>query len=153
VTHSTQNLNFPLSIFLFRLDHEFVVKGYYFHKGRMKITVSKIFKVRHFKKKYQTYNLHSVWLCFHSIYIISFCIVIQSQYNLCSVWFCLRLVYIYMITFCYAIQSKYNLRSVCTFTFTLFSQTPICLFSRITNSVTVLSVYSSFQLNYAWYVQ
>ena len=29
----------------FRLDHEFVVKGYYFHKGRMKITVSKIFKM------------------------------------------------------------------------------------------------------------
>ena len=30
----------------FRLDHEYVVKGYYFHKGRMKVTVSEIFKVR-----------------------------------------------------------------------------------------------------------
>ncbi|KAK3103786.1 hypothetical protein FSP39_021892 [Pinctada imbricata] len=29
----------------FRMDHEFVVKGYYFHKGRMKVTVSKFFKM------------------------------------------------------------------------------------------------------------
>lgn len=29
----------------FRLDHEFVVRGYYFHKGRMKVTVSKILKM------------------------------------------------------------------------------------------------------------
>ncbi|KAJ8299600.1 hypothetical protein KUTeg_023660 [Tegillarca granosa] len=29
----------------FRLDHEFVVKGYYFHKGRMKVTVSKLFRM------------------------------------------------------------------------------------------------------------
>lgn len=29
----------------FRMDHEFVVKGFYFHKGRMKITVSKFYKM------------------------------------------------------------------------------------------------------------
>ncbi|XP_074660346.1 mediator of RNA polymerase II transcription subunit 18-like [Tubulanus polymorphus] len=29
----------------FKLDHEFVVKGYLFRKGRMKITVSKIFRM------------------------------------------------------------------------------------------------------------
>ncbi|XP_033752911.1 mediator of RNA polymerase II transcription subunit 18-like [Pecten maximus] len=29
----------------FRMDHEFVIKGFYFHKGRMKVTVSKIYKM------------------------------------------------------------------------------------------------------------
>ena len=29
----------------FKLDHEFVVKGYLFKKGRMKVTVSKVFKM------------------------------------------------------------------------------------------------------------
>nr|XP_022334633.1 uncharacterized protein LOC111131411 [Crassostrea virginica] len=29
----------------FRMEHEFVVKGYYFHKGRMKITASKFYKM------------------------------------------------------------------------------------------------------------
>jgi hypothetical protein len=83
------------------------------------------------------YNLCSVWFYFHLIYMISFCIVMQSQYNLCSVWFYFRLVY--MITFCYAIQSKYNLPSVCTFTFTLFSQTRICLFTWIFQSKIICS--------------
>ncbi|KAK2154889.1 hypothetical protein LSH36_255g05019 [Paralvinella palmiformis] len=30
---------------LFRLDHEYILKGYFFRKGRMKVTVSKIFKM------------------------------------------------------------------------------------------------------------
>lgn len=29
----------------FKLDYEFVAKGYFFHKGRMKVTVSKLFKM------------------------------------------------------------------------------------------------------------
>ncbi|XP_014789612.1 mediator of RNA polymerase II transcription subunit 18 [Octopus bimaculoides] len=29
----------------FRLDYEYVIKGYFFHKGRMKVTVSKIFRM------------------------------------------------------------------------------------------------------------
>jgi len=29
----------------FRLDFEFVARGIFFHKGRMKVTVSKLFKV------------------------------------------------------------------------------------------------------------
>ncbi|ESO82416.1 hypothetical protein LOTGIDRAFT_204899 [Lottia gigantea] len=29
----------------FKLDHEYCVKGYFFHKGRMKVTVSKIFRM------------------------------------------------------------------------------------------------------------
>ncbi|CAH1786406.1 unnamed protein product, partial [Owenia fusiformis] len=29
----------------FRLDHEFVLKGYFFRKGRMKVTVSKVFRI------------------------------------------------------------------------------------------------------------
>lgn len=33
------------------MEHEFVVKGYYFHKGRMKITASKFYKVLVMTKK------------------------------------------------------------------------------------------------------
>ncbi|BFZ04879.1 hypothetical protein BsWGS_07918 [Bradybaena similaris] len=29
----------------FRMDHDYVVKGYFFHKGRMKVTVYKIFRL------------------------------------------------------------------------------------------------------------
>ncbi|XP_041365817.1 mediator of RNA polymerase II transcription subunit 18-like [Gigantopelta aegis] len=29
----------------FRLDHEYVIQGHFFHKGRMKVTVSKIFRM------------------------------------------------------------------------------------------------------------
>ncbi|XP_052066041.1 mediator of RNA polymerase II transcription subunit 18-like [Mytilus californianus] len=42
----------------FRLDHEFVVKGFYFHKGRMKVTVSKIFKMM--QQGHTTDNLESI---------------------------------------------------------------------------------------------
>jgi hypothetical protein len=52
-----------------------------------------------------------LWLFyFHLIYMISFCIVMQSQYNLCSVWFYFHLIY--MISFCIVMQSQYNLCSV-----------------------------------------
>lgn len=29
----------------FKLDYEFIAKGFFFHKGRMKVTVSKLFKI------------------------------------------------------------------------------------------------------------
>jgi len=36
---------FELVWFCFRLEYEYIVKGYMFQKGRLKITVSKIYKV------------------------------------------------------------------------------------------------------------
>ena len=42
----TKNILLTLSLVsFFRLDYEFIAKGYFFHKGRMKVTVSKLFKV------------------------------------------------------------------------------------------------------------
>ena len=32
----------------FRMDYEFIAKGFFFHKGRMKVTVSKLYKVGSF---------------------------------------------------------------------------------------------------------
>lgn len=43
---TSENLVQFLNEMGFRLDHEFILKGYMFRKGRMKITVSKIFRVR-----------------------------------------------------------------------------------------------------------
>ncbi|XP_070567456.1 mediator of RNA polymerase II transcription subunit 18-like [Ptychodera flava] len=42
---TSDNLSSFLVEMGFRLDHEFVVKGYLFRKGRMKVTVSKLFRV------------------------------------------------------------------------------------------------------------
>ena len=43
------NISLSVNIFVcclfFRLDHEYVIQGHFFHKGRMKVTVSKIFRV------------------------------------------------------------------------------------------------------------
>ncbi|NP_001171790.1 mediator of RNA polymerase II transcription subunit 18 [Saccoglossus kowalevskii] len=42
---TSDNLSSFLVEMGFRLDHEYVIKGYLFRKGRMKITVSKLFRV------------------------------------------------------------------------------------------------------------
>ncbi|CAM1295879.1 MED18 (predicted) [Pycnogonum litorale] len=42
---TSENLVQFLNEMGFRLDHEFILKGYMFRKGRMKITVSKIFRM------------------------------------------------------------------------------------------------------------
>jgi len=41
------HIDAPLSGFVCRQDHEYVAKGYIFRKGRMKIVVSKIYRVRY----------------------------------------------------------------------------------------------------------
>jgi len=47
----------------FRMDFEYILRGYMFRKGRMKITVSKIFKVSDFIFVFFFVYLHFNDLC------------------------------------------------------------------------------------------
>lgn len=52
----------------FRMDFEYILRGYMFRKGRMKITVSKIFKVGNIKLIF-IYLINLLNLLFFYLYI------------------------------------------------------------------------------------
>lgn len=50
----------------FRLDHEYVARGYFFHKGRMKVMVSKIYRVRECVAG-EKFKFSAVLECLHTL--------------------------------------------------------------------------------------
>ncbi|XP_070199651.1 mediator of RNA polymerase II transcription subunit 18-like isoform X2 [Littorina saxatilis] len=47
----------------FKLDHEYVARGYFFHKGRMKVMVSKIYRMQQPGRLVSTYKFITIECC------------------------------------------------------------------------------------------